>query len=112
MSDQKLLEYAARAMGNRIPIFMRERKVYCRPGGWPYHEGIEADGRLWNPLTNAADGMELMLEVMVDVSFKTYAGEIHAVTGNGVRHPLGEDRHLSFLRAITLAAAKSAGYEE
>lgn len=100
MKDNKLIELAARAVGQKVV-----RKVECSDG----FELVEMSSWLrWNPLED--DGAALRLAVKLRIDLKFYDGRVVAWFDGGLigtgRIYYGDDPAAATRRAIVRAAAE------
>jgi hypothetical protein len=106
MTDRQLLEAAAKAAG--IAVKWREELNCLCYAGNPY-------GVAWNPLTDAADALQLMAKMSMDLEIQRQTGSIWASAGYGgvLENPRPDDDwSAAARRCIVRAAAALAPAQE
>ena len=109
MSDQELLELAAKAAGLTNLIYCPAWKCMAE---YDDHEGSYEWGTYWNPLVRDSDALRLAVNLQLGISIPpTVDGRIEVVTFYGpiisiVEHPQNNDRIAATLRAVVRDAAE------
>ncbi|RQO57555.1 hypothetical protein [Pseudomonas sp. KBW05] len=101
MTDQELLELAAKAAGARETIDHKGSTHYVMPESHEY----------WNPLTDDGDAFRLMVALKLDIEFEGPRGvRVNYVDAQGrlctVEQLVLADPNADVRRAIVLAAAE------
>jgi len=115
MTDQELLEAAAKAAG--LPIEFDEGT--CN-GWWPNGRTSTGDvDEWWNPMTDDGDALRLAVKLRLNITFTAELGrgfknEFMQVSPRSLGHlaefgPLGSDPSATLRLAIVRAAAAMAG---